>query len=163
MRKARIRQVASQMKRALRVTWLRVNTAPFEIPASPVSRMYPESWNRAVTVPTARARRRARAVRVAPLVTGHEPRHREHDVLRMLQVVVDGIDAEVAGRLPGEEPLEIRERGLERLARRAGPGVGIELQDRLAHGRRGADLHRVGDVEIAAAIRPWHGAARPLG
>jgi hypothetical protein len=34
-------------KRALLVTWLRVNTAPFEIAASPLSRMYPESWKRA--------------------------------------------------------------------------------------------------------------------
>ena len=36
------------MKRALRVTWLRVNTAPFEIAASFDSRMYPESWKSAV-------------------------------------------------------------------------------------------------------------------
>ena len=152
------------MKRALRVTWLRVNTAPFEIAglagladvAGIVEEGRDQRDERALGA-------EPRAVRVALLVAGQEPRHREHDVLRMLQVVVDGIDAEVAGRLPGEEALEIPERGLERLARRARPGVGIELEDRLAHGRGRAHLDRIGDVKIAAATRPWHGAARPLG
>ena len=83
-----------------------------------------------------------RAVRVAALVAGEEARHREHDVLRMLQVVVDGVDAEVAGRLAGEQALEILERRLERLARRARPGVGVELEDRLAHGRRASSPAR---------------------
>ena len=48
--------------------------------------------------------------RVRAIVAREQPRHRERVVERMLQVVVDGVAAEVAGKLAREQPLEIGER-----------------------------------------------------
>jgi hypothetical protein len=58
---------------------------------------------------------------MAALVAGEQPCRREHDVLRVLQVVVDGVDAEVAGHLAGEELVRSRAAPLPSVSRGA-PG-----------------------------------------
>ncbi len=59
---------------------------------------------------------------VLPLVSDEQARERERDVERVLSIVIDGIDAQVAGHFAGEESLEMLERLVERLERKRGPG-----------------------------------------
>ena len=69
-----------------------------------------------------------------PLVARHQPRHRQRDVERVLHVVVQRVDALVARRASAEHLLEAQERALDRLERRAWPGLGEQLGDRESHG-----------------------------
>ncbi len=73
-------------------------------------------------------------------------------VERMLQVVVDGVAAVIAGELPVEQPLEVAERGLDAVERIVRPVLPEQLADCTAHRVGRADLHGVGDVEITAPI-----------
>ena len=84
-------------------------------------------------------------------VADDEPRGGERDVERVLLVVVDGVDAEVAGHAAGEHAFEVAEHvreGGEFLAR---PDPGEQLFDRGANVGSRAHEHRVGDVVVAAA------------
>jgi hypothetical protein len=85
------------------------------------------------------------------VVARDQPRRRERDVERVLLIVVDGVDAEVAGHAAREHALEVAEdvgEGGELLAR---PDTREQLFDRGANIGGRAHEHRVGDVVIAAA------------
>ena len=55
------------------------------------------------------ARCRGGPLRVRPLVSHDEARERQRDIQCVLAVVIDGVDAEIAGDLAGEQPLEVLE------------------------------------------------------
>ena len=97
-----------------------------------------------------------KAIRCAALVTGQQPRRGEHDVERVLQVVVDGVDADVAGHAAREQAGEVIHRPCQHVEFCARPAAGIEFQHGLADRVGRADLNRIGDVVVAASMRAGH-------
>ena len=89
---------------------------------------------------------------VRAVVADDQARDGERAVERVLQVVIDGVAAVVAGELAVEQPLEVAERGLDAIERIVRPVLAEQLADCAAHRVGRADLHGVGDVEIAAPI-----------
>jgi hypothetical protein len=89
---------------------------------------------------------------VRAVVTDDQPPHGERAVQRMLQIVINGVATVVAGKLAVEQALEIAERGLDAVERIVRPGLPEQIDHGASHRLRGADLHGVGDVEIAAPI-----------
>ena len=105
--------------------------------------------------------------RLLPLIAYDQARERERDVEGVLAVVIDGIDAEVAGHEPREQLFKVVESMLQRMQGRRGPGWPEKRFDSREHRRCGAHLHGVGDVEIAAScaghlIRPGAAAGGRL-
>jgi len=90
--------------------------------------------------------------RVRAFVAHQQPRHGERVVQRVLHVVIDGVAAEIAGKLAVEQPLEVGERRAELLDRSARPGPRVEFLDRATRRRHRAHLHGVGDVVVAAPV-----------
>jgi hypothetical protein len=89
---------------------------------------------------------------VRAVVAHDQPRNGERAVERVLQIVIDGVAAVVAGELAVEETLEIAERRLHAIERIVRPLLPEQVADGATHGVSRADLHRVRDVEIAAPI-----------
>jgi hypothetical protein len=85
------------------------------------------------------------------VVPRDQARRGERDVERVLLVVVDGIDAEVAGHAAREHALEIAEDLRESRKFVARPDAREQLLDRGANIGGRAHEYRVGDVVIAAA------------
>ena len=103
-----------------------------------------------------------------PLVAREQPRHRQRHIERVLPVVIDRIDAGIAGPAAGRQRIEIVERALDRLQLDPRPGGDQQLLDGAQHLARRADAHGVGDVIIAAAgashgVRRARVAPRYLG
>ncbi len=91
------------------------------------------------------------------LVAGDQPRGGERDVQRVLLVVVDGVDAEVAGHAAREHALEVAEHVREGGEFPSRPDPGEQLLDRGANVGSRTHEHRVGDVVVAAAGFGDHG------
>lgn len=70
----------------------------------------------------------------------------------MLQIVIDGVAAVIAGKLSVEEPLEITKCGLGPIEGIVRPRLTEQVADCPTHGLRRTDLHGVRDVEIAAPV-----------
>ena len=96
---------------------------------------------------------RPEALRLGHLqfVADDQPRGGERDVERVLLVVVDGVDAEIAGHAAREHAFEIVEDVGEGGEFLAGPDPGEQLLDRGANIGSRTHEHRVGDVVVAAA------------
>ena len=82
------------------------------------------------------------------IMPGHQPRQRQGHIQGVLPVVVDGIDAEVAGDFSGEHALKLIERAGNRFEREIMPGGMAKLFHSLANRRGGAHLHGAGYVEV---------------
>ena len=104
-----------------------------------------------MTPTIARSPPRRAATLLLALVADDEACERECDVEGVLAVVIDGIDAEVAGHETGEQLFEMIEGVPQRLHRGVGPGRGEKLFDGSKHRRRGTHLHGIGDIKIAAS------------
>jgi hypothetical protein len=89
---------------------------------------------------------------VRAVVADDQARDGKRAVERVLQVVVDGVAAVVAGELAVEQPLEVAERALDAIERVVRPVLAEQLAHCTAHRVGRADLHGVGDVEITAPI-----------
>jgi hypothetical protein len=89
---------------------------------------------------------------VRAVVTDDQARDGERAVEGVLQIVVDGVAAVVAGKLPVEQALEVAERALDAVERIVRPVLPEQLADCTAHRVGRADLHGVGDIEITAPI-----------
>ena len=89
---------------------------------------------------------------VRAVVADDQPRDGERAVERVLQIVIDGVAAVVAGKLAVEQALEVPERALDAVERIVRPVLAEQLAHCTAHRVGRADLHGVGDVEIAAPI-----------
>ncbi|MBK6596908.1 MAG: hypothetical protein IPG25_02925 [Proteobacteria bacterium] len=86
------------------------------------------------------------------LVAADQSRGGERDIERVLLIVVNRVDAEVARHMTGEHPLEILEHGPENRKRLAGPDAGKQFLNGVPHGWRRTDLHGTGDVVIATSL-----------
>ena len=64
---------------------------------------------------------------VRAVVADDQARNGERAVERVLQVVIDGVAAVVAGKLPVEQSLEVAERGLDAIERIVRPGLPEQL------------------------------------
>ena len=95
------------------------------------------------------------------LVADDEPRGGERDVERVLLVVVDRVDAEVAGHAPGEHAFEVAEHMRECGEFLARPDLVEQLFDRGTHVGSRTHEDGVGYVVVAAAGFRDHGRAMP--
>jgi hypothetical protein len=89
---------------------------------------------------------------VRAVVTDDQPRHGERAVQRVLQIVINGVATVVARKLAVEQAFEIAKGGLDAVERIVRPALPEQVDHGAADRLRGADLHGVGDVEIAAPI-----------
>ena len=96
------------------------------------------------------------ALRRGPLVAREQAGGGQHDVERVLQVMVDGVHADVPGHRAREQPGEIVDGAAGRIEVGAGPRRGVQLEHGVAHGLRRTHLDAVGDVIVAAAVRARH-------
>ncbi len=81
-----------------------------------------------------------------------QSRHRQRDIECVLAVVIDRIDPGVPWHAPGEQGVEIAERALHRGQLHLRPDRHQQLLGGSQYLLRRADAHRVGDVEVAAAV-----------
>src|SRR6201999_1930328 len=70
---------------------------------------------------------------VLPFVSDEQARERESNVERVLSIVIDGVDAQVAGHVTGKEAFKILESLVEGLERKRGPGRLKQRLDRSEH------------------------------
>src|SRR6185437_6699558 len=84
------------------------------------------------------------------LESNDQARQSQRDVQRVLAVVIDGIDAEVARNLAGEQALEMLESQAQRIQGLLRPRRPVESLDRSEHRLRRAHLDGIGHVEIAS-------------
>ena len=80
-----------------------------------------------------------------------QSRGRERDVERVLLIVIDGVDAVIAGHAAGEHSFEVAEHAGERGESLPGPDFGKQLFDRRTYVGSRAHEHCVGHVVVAAA------------
>ena len=69
----------------------------------------------------------------------------------MLPIVIDRVDAVIAGHAAGEQALELLERDRDPVEGLPGPGGREKFAHRVGHRRRGADLNGIRNVEIVTA------------
>ena len=97
-----------------------------------------------------------RRVAVREFIAGHQPRHSQRDVQRVLLIVIDRVDAVIAGHATGEGQVEIVESVCDGRKGCFRPGGGEQFADRVTHIGSRTHQHCVGNVVFTAA-RAVHG------